>query len=90
MTRHTSGTWVATPEPNGVEWGVDSGIWGICICAALPGDGTAEANARLISAAPRLLAALEAMLEEDDGGRAATEARAAIAQAKGINQGTTP
>lgn len=41
-----------------------------------------EANARLIATAPRLLAALEAMLEEGDGGRAAAEARAAIAQAR--------
>lgn len=44
-------------------------------------------DARLIEAAPRLLAALEAMLEEDDGGRAAAEARAAVAQARGLEGG---
>lgn len=44
---------------------------------------TAAANARLIAAAPELLEALEAMLDEDDGGMAANKARTAIAKARG-------
>lgn len=53
--KHTPAPWAATPESNGKEWGVDAGRWGICICADAPGSGTAEANARLIAAAPELL-----------------------------------
>lgn len=63
MSKHTSGEWRVTPEENGNEYGVDSGKWGICICADAPGDGSAEANARLIAAAPELLSALEALLD---------------------------
>ena len=43
-----------------------------------------KADARLIGAAHKLLEALQEMLDEDDGGRAATKARAAIAQATGV------
>ena len=42
-----------------------------------------RANARLIAAAPELLEALRAMLDEDDGGMTASKARAAIAKATG-------
>lgn len=42
-----------------------------------------EANKRLIAAAPDLLVALQAMLDEDGGGRAADNARAAIYKATG-------
>lgn len=42
-----------------------------------------EHNARLIAAAPDLLVALQAMLDEDGGGRAADNARAAIYKATG-------
>lgn len=55
MEKHTPGPWVATMEPNGREFGVDAGRWGICICADAPGSGSAEYNARLIAAAPKLL-----------------------------------
>ena len=40
------------------------------------------ANAKLFAAAPDLLAALKAMLDEDDGGYSADQARAAIAKAQ--------
>lgn len=60
--KHTPGPWVTSPEPNGKEWGVDAGPWGICICADAPGEGTAEANARLIAAAPELL---DELIEQD-------------------------
>ena len=62
-TNHTPGPWVTTPEQNGLEFGVDAGPWGICICAGAPGNGTAEANARLISAAPELLEACQTFSE---------------------------
>ena len=44
--------------------------------------GEGESNARLFAAAPDLLAALKAMLDEDDGGYSADQARAAIAKAQ--------
>lgn len=40
-------------------------------------------NNALIAAAPELYEALKAMLEEDDGGHAANQARAAIKKAEG-------
>lgn len=60
--KHTPGPWLASPEDNGYEWGVDAGEWGICICADSPGDGSAKANANLIAAAPDLLAALKQIM----------------------------
>ena len=44
---------------------------------------TADANARLIAAAPDLLAALERFVTEDDGPETWRMARAAIAKARG-------
>lgn len=58
----------------------------------LPGDGDGDANARLIAAAPDMLAALEAMRDAWDmegresvraRGEAMTAIRAAIAKARG-------
>lgn len=62
-TKHTPGPWVTTPEPNRKEWGVDAGPWGIATCADAPGEGSAEANARLIAAAPELLEAAHDAIE---------------------------
>ena len=85
--KHTPGPWVTTPEPNGIEWGVDAGKWGIATCAAEPGDGTTEANARLIASAPDLLAALSDLLAieglEGDRRFALNKAFSAIAKARG-------
>jgi len=91
-TKHTPGPWVTSPEPNGIEWVVDAGPWGICVCADAPGLGTAEANARLITAAPELLEALETLLGFVENKRfpdtiyvrnAINEAEAVIAKATG-------
>lgn len=93
MSKHTPGPWVTSPEPNGKEWVVDAGPWGICICADAPGLGSAEANARLIAAAPELLEALQAVTrclawhEEQHGvgmdRKAVESARSAITKATG-------
>lgn len=92
IMKHTPGPWVTSPEPNGKEWVVDAGPWGICVCAFAPGLGTAEANARLIAAAPELLEALETLLGFVENKRfpdtiyvrnAINEAEAVIAKATG-------
>jgi hypothetical protein len=68
-TAHTPGPWVATPANSG-EWNIDSVApddW--CIARVMGGagledpNGRSDANARLIAAAPDLLAALK-MLDE--------------------------
>ena len=63
--KHTTGQWIASPEGAFNEWGVDAGVWGICICADAPGDGSPEANARLIAAAPELLDIAQSIIVDD-------------------------
>ena len=84
--QHTPGPWVFRPDPNGKPhyWVKRDG--GFVICRV---SGHGEADARLIAAAPELLAALESLLarskqvpyqnwlEEDQ-----EVARAALARAK--------
>ena len=85
--QHTPGPWIAVNET------LVRGPHGEAICAtkwtAYPSDPNFASNARLIAAAPELLAALEdlfALAETDESGRiyGATldKARAAIAKAK--------
>lgn len=90
MDKHTPGPWSAAPEGNEREWGVDAGKWGIAICADAPGKGSAEANARLIAAAPellescmRLIGSLGVMIGDPDNDGDIVFARAAIAKAQG-------
>ena len=84
-TKHTPGPWSAqgcsvfSQEPQSS-----------CVCTSMPGLPEGEANARLIAAAPALLAACEAGLRLADqcnevGGETAWQKmfRAALAQAKG-------
>ena len=92
----TSGEWIASPEEFTTEWRVDAGTWGISICADFPGDGNVEANARLIAAAPELLAVLERVQSmfsyQFEGGLTgcmadlSIDVRAAIAKATGDQQ----
>jgi hypothetical protein len=101
MTKPTPGPWAVEPCTHTV-WGPapsdDTRTWGNVICDAKTTDryyGTritpeeAGANARLIAAAPDLLAALEALLKYDIGhvgpfaGQRVIEARKAIAKARG-------
>lgn len=65
-TEFTPGPWLAAPDGDHGEWGIDSESgWGICAvaadCDARGLDSTAEsdANARLIAAAPAMYAALK-------------------------------
>lgn len=68
---HTPGAWsLAFDEenPEGAQWGVtalDGGVY-ICDCfdKASSATSTGEANARLIAAAPLLLAALEVVVRD--------------------------
>jgi hypothetical protein len=61
----------------------DGRISAYCGFVGAGDDAETQANARLIAAAPDLLEALRAMLEDDDHGEACSKARAAIAKATG-------
>lgn len=81
---HTPGPWSVSCSGNDVE-----NVSGAGVCA-LYADETAEANARLIAAAPDLLAAAEAMLRSIDEGPAfgngeieIDKLRVAVAKARG-------
>ena len=65
MTSHTPGPWIADPDDRpGMEWNIhvvqaDSPDNRICFMTS---NGPSRANARLIAAAPDLLAALSALV----------------------------
>lgn len=66
MSKHTPGPWVISvdaryPAEPCVDAVVDDVVWHVALCHNGPGpeDASAEANARLIAAAPELLAALK-------------------------------
>ena len=65
-SKHTPGPWLATPKSGG-EWYVDSTDWCIAVVfddADLEGfNGASDANARLIAAAPDLMAELRRDLD---------------------------
>jgi hypothetical protein len=69
MGQHTQGPWIINLDPRYpsepcIDAVIDGVVWHVALChnAAGPGDGSAEANARLIAAAPELLATLRAAL----------------------------
>ncbi|MFC4311418.1 hypothetical protein ACFPN2_20125 [Steroidobacter flavus] len=69
MGQHTQGPWIVNVDPRYpnepcIDAVIDGVVWHIALChnAAGPDDGSAEANARLIAAAPELLASLKAAL----------------------------
>ena len=97
MSSHTPGPWRYDTDPNGWEFRIAQGddapyTPGYSDVAhfavnTVRGESrdTQEANARLIAAAPDLLAALEAIwpfVEEDDGGFATPQYQAAIDQVR--------
>lgn len=90
---HTPGPWSATKHDESCGyWHVDSpgtAMGGVATCYSTA-SGSTEANARLIAAAPDLLAALVAMLATQEQTKPAipkvaamSMARAAIAKAEG-------
>lgn len=84
MNKHSSGPWRYKLHS------VDSNYM-LIFCSNDPHEGDnlrgycGEDNARLIAAAPDLLAALQMLLEFPNTGPATTAARAAIAKATGDN-----
>lgn len=87
-TQHTPGPWRAEWVPKGQRpWvgRIAEGRWAALACGKT--DEEAEANARLIAAAPELLAALQAVADYWAGGDVPADIdaamRAAIAKATG-------
>lgn len=69
MGQHTQGPWIVSLDPRYpsepcIDAVIDGVVWHVALChnAAGPEDGSAEANARLIAAAPELLATLKEAL----------------------------
>jgi hypothetical protein len=69
MGQHTQGPWIVNLDPRYpsepcIDAVIDGVVWHVALChnAAGPEDGSAEANARLIAAAPELLATMRAAL----------------------------
>lgn len=69
MGQHTQGPWIVSLDPRYpsepcIDAVIDGVVWHVALChnAAGPDDGSAEANARLIAAAPELLAMLKEAL----------------------------
>ncbi len=86
--KRTPGPWVYSFESVDPEWAVITTKGGAVICNVNAGHRQ-EANARLIAAAPELLAALQGLLhntlsnQSAKGQEAVRAARAAIAKANG-------
>ena len=66
MGKHTQGPWIVSLDPKYpnepcIDAVIDGAVWHIALChnAVGPDDGSAEANARLIAAAPELLATVK-------------------------------
>lgn len=90
--KHTPGPWVqadfAGPTPHGTAIQSTHDNWLVASCTGYYGRDVAQANARLIAAAPDLLEALELCLHAVElagweGDLSAIKARAAIAKATG-------
>jgi hypothetical protein len=69
MGQHTQGPWIINLDPRYpnepcIDAVIDGVVWHVALChnAAGPDDSSAEANARLIAAAPELLATLKEVL----------------------------
>lgn len=69
MGQHTQGPWIISIDPRYpsepcIDAVVDGVVWHVALChnAAGPDEGCAEANARLIAAAPELFATLKEAL----------------------------
>ena len=93
-TAHTPGPWRVAPAADYLssDINVDAGKRGYICLAGVRGDTQAEANARLIAAAPDLLRALDNLLEQHMAGVDLSvrdrhewlRAAAAVARATGV------
>lgn len=90
-TKHTQGKW-EVKTPNYSFQTIESKYGKVCTLSHQFGTDEAEANARLIAAAPELLEALDGMInrfapnfnrENDEDAKALQKAYAAIIKAKG-------
>ena len=79
---HTPGPWETSVLADGSQWEVCLPDAGDAIAGIVDGPD-AQDNALLMAAAPDLLAALRAMLDDDNHDGAKDQARAAIARATG-------
>lgn len=93
MGQHTQGPWIVSVDPRYpnepcIDAVIDGVVWHVALChnAVGPDDASAEANARLIAAAPELLAALKDALPllraEVEKQSAASVGRAAVESVK--------
>lgn len=85
MSKHTPGPWFSQYDDNGF-YEIGSEAVGLRLAFTFGEGDTDEANVRLMSAAPDLLEALEALVTQVSDSHAYDElavARAAIAKAKG-------
>ena len=80
--KHTPGPWEAHKTHYGDDrtWDVSSPLR--TVATINDGDGLAEANARLIAAAPELLEALEILVAPDDGKIRVDEIKSNFAKGK--------
>lgn len=85
MGQHTQGPWIVSLDPRYpnepcIDAVIDGKVWHIALChnAVGPDDGSAEANARLIAAAPELLASLKDVLPLLRADRSRYEAALAV------------
>ena len=88
MAEHTPGPWEAKLQDFGEELWFDDGFWEVGPAIVGASSETAAADARLISAVPELLAALEDCVKKMESEHSCDpptyqDALAAIAKAKG-------
>lgn len=62
---HTQGKWIVN-EKGAVQVEPENPLRTLTVCQVYGGDDEAKANAKLIAAAPQLLAAVIALLEENE------------------------
>ncbi len=67
MSKHTPGPWIVSRGANVKPFSVEAATSTIADIYRAKGHGTCEANARLIAAAPELLAACEEHIKAVDG-----------------------
>lgn len=92
MGQHTQGPWIVSVDPQYpnepcIDAVIDGMVWHIALChnAVGPDDGSAEANARLIAAAPELLATVKDALPLLSADRSRYEAALSVlAKIEGI------